>query len=526
MAGTANWQIKINTNIQDVISQVEQLKKTDNTVKLNIDASKLDATIKELQNLSNAFGKQSFGSEQFNKLNKEFETIKKTVATLYSKVDDEALRTTTVENKHLEEQAKNTSVAIENEGKSAQFASEKFRKLAKEKGVATVANRELAKSAKEAANALEREAKAQEQVAKGNKGGKKKSSSSYSHSEMEQFIKETVEATKSVDELNTRYKVVLDNDGGLSITKSITEASGEVKTFTAKFDDVNTVINAAKNSATQFKAVLESGFNSGSMTSSRTGLFEDKVNGWNDKFAKYTASSTNFQFSGAYLKEIEELRVNLQEITLLKDRIKKSGNIMSATDADRVRDLSEQIEQSFRNLAKFNADGKGVNLLSAAKLKNHIGDYLEKNTKLTEEFRARLKALMDELDAPMSDTSIKKIATDFETVKGKAREAGLEGQRFLDRFKNSAISNGIYQLTTYFLSIYDIIRYLRQGFETVKEIDTAFTDMRKVSDEPLAVLKEYREESYDVADAIGTTGLQIQKSTADWMRLGRLQQKL
>ena len=44
--------------------------------------------------------------------------------------------------------------------------------------------------------------------------------------------------------------------------------------------------------------------------------------------------------------------------------------------------------------------------------------------------------------------------------------------------------------------------------------------MQKVSDESIESLKRYQMESFNMADAVGTTAKQIQESTADWLRLG------
>ena len=49
--------------------------------------------------------------------------------------------------------------------------------------------------------------------------------------------------------------------------------------------------------------------------------------------------------------------------------------------------------------------------------------------------------------------------------------------------------------------------------------------MRKVSDEPISKLKEFQKESFDMAKSVGTTALQIQNSTADFMRLGQSMEK-
>ena len=41
--------------------------------------------------------------------------------------------------------------------------------------------------------------------------------------------------------------------------------------------------------------------------------------------------------------------------------------------------------------------------------------------------------------------------------------------------------------------------------------------MRKVSDETVQSLQRFQEESFDIANSVGTTAKVIQDSTADWM---------
>ena len=62
--------------------------------------------------------------------------------------------------------------------------------------------------------------------------------------------------------------------------------------------------------------------------------------------------------------------------------------------------------------------------------------------------------------------------------------------------------------------------YFKQGLNTIREFDAALTEMQKVSDETISTLQDYQKTTFDTADAIGATALQIQNSTADFMRLG------
>ena len=78
---------------------------------------------------------------------------------------------------------------------------------------------------------------------------------------------------------------------------------------------------------------------------------------------------------------------------------------------------------------------------------------------------------------------------------------------------------GVAFLATKF-SFYQIFNQFRQGFEVVHQFDDALTEMMKVSDETRLSLERYQKTTFDTADAIGTNALQIQNSTADFMRLG------
>lgn len=78
-------------------------------------------------------------------------------------------------------------------------------------------------------------------------------------------------------------------------------------------------------------------------------------------------------------------------------------------------------------------------------------------------------------------------------------------------------------LSTYLLSFvgfYEVWGAIQQGVTYVRELDSALTEMKKVSDETTESLKAFQEESFDIADSVASTAKEIQNSTADWLRLG------
>ena len=73
-----------------------------------------------------------------------------------------------------------------------------------------------------------------------------------------------------------------------------------------------------------------------------------------------------------------------------------------------------------------------------------------------------------------------------------------------------------------FASFYRIIGVFKDGISIVKQLDSALVEMNKVSTESLATLREYQKESFSTANDVGTTATQLQQSTADFIRLGKL----
>lgn len=86
------------------------------------------------------------------------------------------------------------------------------------------------------------------------------------------------------------------------------------------------------------------------------------------------------------------------------------------------------------------------------------------------------------------------------------------------------VKSKIKELATYwtarFFDPMDIMRYSKQIFSIIQQYDDALTEMRKVSNESVSSLKSFQVESFSKANEVGTTALQLQQSTADWLRLG------
>ena len=177
---------------------------------------------------------------------------------------------------------------------------------------------------------------------------------------------------------------------------------------------------------------------------------------------------------------------------------------------DEVKELTKNIKDNFSKLANDN---------SVIDLKTKIDSLLGVYGRISPDNKQKLKDISDAL---IPGQVVTKQLADYKTqvkqVIAVEKEAGNLGNSIWDRMIGKA-QEGIAFLATKF-SFYQIFNQFRQGFEVIHQFDDALTEMMKVSDETRLSLERYQKTTFDTADAIGTSALQIQNSTADFMRLG------
>lgn len=78
----------------------------------------------------------------------------------------------------------------------------------------------------------------------------------------------------------------------------------------------------------------------------------------------------------------------------------------------------------------------------------------------------------------------------------------------------------IFRYLSAYQVFYGVLNSVKQGIAYVKELDSSFIEMQKVSNDSTAALNDFAKQSHEIAIEIGSTAQQIQNSAADWMRLG------
>ena len=252
--------------------------------------------------------------------------------------------------------------------------------------------------------------------------------------------------------------------------------------------------------------------------------YDKRLDSYNGKVDKYQATIDRFNDGGwtsnAYLENVQAVRDAVKQYATLLDNIKTNQNgIASDEDIQNLDNYEKKIKDTIATVTNMSASEKGYNFVSGQKELDKIHKLLNENSKMSSEAKAKIKAYYAEIESGNPSMSLDKIHGEILKIYNAEVEAGRAGRTLWDTLKNSRFHQIAAQMAGMF-GIYDIINLGKEGFNVVRELNTALTEMRKVSNETVQSLKNYQATTFDTADAVGTTAKQIQNSTADWMRLG------
>lgn len=252
--------------------------------------------------------------------------------------------------------------------------------------------------------------------------------------------------------------------------------------------------------------------------------YDKRLDSYNGKVDKYQATIDRFNDGGwtsdTYLKNVQAVRDAIKQYATLLDNIKTNQNgIASDEDIQNLDKYEKKIKDTIATVTNMSAAEKGYNFVSGQKELDKIHKILDENSRMSSEAKAKIKAYYKEIESGNPSMSLDRIHGEIMKIYNAKVEAGRAGKSLIDVFKTSRLHQMVAQVAGMF-SVYDVINGLKQVASTIRELDTAYTEMRKVSDESAQSLKNFQKESFSTADSVGTTALAMQDATATWMRLG------
>lgn len=345
-------------------------------------------------------------------------------------------------------------------------------------------------------------------------------------------LKNGLNVNASVDEIEKLTNRVKELESELAKIKTPTTIPSKDMKDAFPDKDVSASVESATNSIKEENNVLEQNTQKVKKNTQakeqnanvNLNKYDKHLDSYNGKVDKYQATIDRFNDGGwtsdTYLKNVQAVKNAVNEYgTLLNELKGKDASLVTSEDISKLDEYEKKIKDTIATVTNMSASEKGYNFVSGQKELDKIHKLLNENSKMSSEAKAKIRAYYAEIESGNPSMSLDKIHGEILKIYNAEVEAGRAGRTLWDTLKNSGFHQIAAQMAGMF-GVYDVINLGKEGFNVVRELNTALTEMRKVSDETVQSLKDYQATTFDTADAVGTTAKQIQNSTADWMRLG------
>lgn len=217
-----------------------------------------------------------------------------------------------------------------------------------------------------------------------------------------------------------------------------------------------------------------------------------------------------------FVEQLHQAADQLEVVKNVLDKV-KIGEAFTDNDINQIKQFITQMRTLYA--VEGDKENKIGNDKTISKTLIKIYKTLDQNSAMANELKQRYRELAEEIESfgyKIPADKVDEFTSRFEKLNTELYKSGKTGKSTFDSIIDRAKSMSKSFISMY-LSLYDVVRYIKSGVSVVQELDTALTEMRKVSDESVESLKNFQEVSFDIASSVGTTAQQIQNSTADWM---------
>lgn len=302
------------------------------------------------------------------------------------------------------------------------------------------------------------------------------------------------------------------------------DVSASVETATNSIKEENNVLEQNTQKAKENAEAKEKIVNADKEVSNvDLSKYDTRLQSYTKKTSGYDATIARFENGGwtsdDYKKRVDAVKEAVKQYEDILNNLKKHPELVTEEELGKLDKQEKLIKENITAVQNMSAAEKGYSLISAQKELDKINNILKEHSGMSREAKNQIKAYYAEIKSGNPSASLDVIHGKIMQIVNAEIEAGRGGKSMWSVIKEKAWYGVAGAIGTYF-GFNDFIRYGKEGVSIVRQLDTALTEMRKVSNESVQSLKRYQDTTFDTADAVGTTAKQIQNSTADWMRLG------
>ena len=259
------------------------------------------------------------------------------------------------------------------------------------------------------------------------------------------------------------------------------------------------------------------------MQETSIGKLEKTLSNYQGKISGYKATIDKFGDDGwtspEYSDNVQRAQQALKAYEDEVNKLKANPDLINKESLANVEKLGKDFEEATLAIKNMTAAQKGYTQLGAEKAMDKISQMLKENSKMSRQAKADIKAWYDQIKSGNPSASLDVILGKVEEIVRKEKEAGRGGKSMWDAIKEKAWYGAASAIGTYF-GVNDIFRYIGDGISTIRDLDEAMTEVRKVSSATEAQYKSFQKTISSTAKEIASTNKELLNSSADFLRLG------
>lgn len=271
--------------------------------------------------------------------------------------------------------------------------------------------------------------------------------------------------------------------------------------------------SADKSSATSTKTENNVARLTQNLTTLETKWKESPI--FNGEFQeKFNELKTSLSNVGGDPKALDEYRIKLNELT---NELKRADVAYKASfSSNKSQQNIEATKQNIKKLIYTIQTWQQANTKAMSKNTFNGGTYQVE----TDNMIASLKKLLNASDLTASDlkANVDKINRSFRTMSSEAQAAGVNGLSFFDKIKEDALKFTSWMSLTTVIS--GVSREAVKFYNNVVDIDTAMTELRKVTDNTNQQYAEFFDNIGQKAKDLKIDLSDLISQTAEWGKRG------
>ena len=217
-------------------------------------------------------------------------------------------------------------------------------------------------------------------------------------------------------------------------------------------------------------------------------------------------------------KSIEKVNAKYKELRNNIEKLKSSHELISREDINKIKKSADELQNLINKKRELENTAP---LRQVETFRDQMTRFLQSNPKVLDtSLGSEVKGMLTQIEsgAKLSTAQLNEMRAAFSRVKVEARQAGVMGKTFSDSVMDAYRRFGGWSIITN--SLGHAVYAVKEMITNVVNLDTAMTELKKVTDETDATYEHFFTGAADRAREIGATVTDTITATADFARLG------